>query len=401
MSDFGSVTTILTHDGFDGVIRNPVPEDVIVAGVYVKEDRVDFIVGCLNDQQLKIFLDEKVPRTHNAGNKKRAHSFFPRNGLQPKAFIEAAAQYLAGNVRKLDYIVIACFGSFISLKYTPFGPAQENVYGRLNDVPQYMGWQRISIYEPFRRAFSERGLSPEIRVCTDVDAAAFGEYWADPNVRGTHLDFDRSCVAFLKFSRTINVGVCSNGRALHGQLHPVAGALIPRRYECLREGEVFRDEFIGCCDYHDDCLEGLIGQLALEKRSGVSFGSIRRDDFLLWEIVAYYISSLCVSVAALVAPTRIVLGGRIVGDDTEREAARTLLLKVRGHFYKHVKSEVLGKKIFSPDYSELRDEGKFICLPEKLKVTDSGIEERTPRPGRHGALRMAAKLALDAREERR
>lgn len=368
-----------------------------MAGVYVKEDRVDFIIGCLNDHELKIFLDEKVPRTHNDGNKRRVHSFFPRNDLAPKAFIKAAADHLSTNVKKLDYVVIACFGSFISLKYTNFGPAQESTYGRLNDVPQYTGWQRLSIYEPFQRAFAERGLSPEVRVCTDVDAAAFGEYWADPNIKSSHLDFDRSCVAFLKFSRTINIGICSNGRALHGQLHPVAGALVPRRYECEHEGTIVRDDFAGCCNYHNDCLEGLIGQLALEKRTGTSFRSIRRDDTVLWEIVAYYVASLCISVAALVAPTRIVLGGRVVGDDADREAARILLLKVRGYFYRHVKSKTLGKDVFSPDYSELRDEGKFICLPEKLKVSDSGVDEKIPRPGRHGALRMAAKLALDAR----
>jgi fructokinase len=292
--ELGKVTTILKHQGFDGVTHNPAPDDVIVAGVYVKEDRADFIVGCLNADNLSLFLGEEVPRTYNEDGKKRAHSFFPRQNLKPKDFIEAAARHLASIVDRIDYIVVACFGTFMSLKFTGSDVIDDREYGRLNNVRQYPDWQRLSLYVTFKEAFREHETQPTVRVCTDVDAAACGEYWADPLIENNRADTERSCVAFLKFSRTINLGICANGRPWQGQLHPVAGSIVPRRFSAQRGKTIMQDDFAGCCRFHTDCLEGLIGQEALEKRTRTDFHKIKRNDVLTWEIVAYYIASLCI-----------------------------------------------------------------------------------------------------------
>lgn len=56
------------------------------------------------------------------------------------------------------------------------------------------------------------------------------------------------------------MGIMSNGKLLHGMLHPEAGHILMRKHP--------EDHYEGKCPYHKTCLEGLAAGPAIEARWG-------------------------------------------------------------------------------------------------------------------------------------
>ena len=109
---------------------------------------------------------------------------------------------------------------------------------------------------------------------TDVNAAAFGEAkW------GAAKGLD-SCV-YYTVGTGVGVGVYSEGKLVHGLVHPEGGHVWTRRHP--------GDSFAGFCSFHGDCLEGLASGPALEARWKVK-GSELPAGHPAWEIEAFYIT---------------------------------------------------------------------------------------------------------------
>jgi len=193
---------------------------------------------------------------------------------------------------------IACFGP-VDLH------TRSNTYGYITSTPK-PGWQNVDVVGRFK------ALGVPIAFQTDVNAAAMGEM-----AYGKHGDIT-SCV-YVTVGTGIGGGVVVDGKAVTGILHPEAGHFkVPRHVN---------DNFEGTCPFHKDCVEGLSNTIAIGKRVGMDKTELASipDSSPVWDFVAYYLAHLCVTMACVVSPHVIVLGGGVL--------QRSLLFpKIRKYF---------------------------------------------------------------------
>lgn len=184
---------------------------------------------------------------------------------------------------KVEALGIGCFG--------PIDPDKESkTYGYITSTPK-LAWQNYNIVD----AFAGRLHCP-IGFDTDVNAAALGEA-----AFGITKGLKNSI--YMTIGTGIGVGVYSEGRLLHGMMHPEAGHILIKRHP--------EDTFSGGCPFHGDCLEGLAGGPSLEKRWGRA-GALLTEESGVWEMEAYYIAQACVNYSMILSPQRIVLGGGVM-----------------------------------------------------------------------------------------
>ena len=174
-----------------------------------------------------------------------------------------------------------------------FGPVclDENSgdYGRICKSPK-LDWVGFSWIE----AFKDMGI--KVAVDTDVNAACIGEVIYG-NGRGL------KDVIYITIGTGIGVGVYSEGKLMHGMLHPEAGHILLSR----RGG----DDFEGSCPYHRDCFEGLASGPAIRLRYGTeAFNLVDRGDVL--ELEADYIAKALMQYICCYSPSRIILGGGVM-----------------------------------------------------------------------------------------
>lgn len=370
-----------------------------VAGVYITESRLDIVIGQIDDSKkrdksLKV-LNVRTPNTLNYEGRKRIAKSLHRGPQElPQQFIIRGVREIIDNSQRfnLRWVSIACFGPFQSLSNPPERPNRTTKYGKLGLVPYYVGWAELPIYNIVVREFRKRKLSTRVRIYTDVDASAFGEYWYRYHRRLLPQAKDeRFNVLYLKFSKSISGGFVRKGRIWRQPEHPSFSVVVPRRYTDTINGKPVRDEFKGNCPYHGDCIEGLIGAEAISERHGLPFEDIRYNA-LDCRIIAYYVAQLCIMSTAILMPASIVIGGRVVGENRDYNQAVKILGLVRGYFHQYLHTEdkkKLGNTI-SPNYEHLHNIKTFITLP----VRSSDVE-RGAMPGRHGALRLAAQNYFD------
>jgi len=132
---------------------------------------------------------------------------------------------------------------------------------------------------------------------TDVNAAALAEARA-----ATTGD-----LAYVTVGTGIGVGLVVNGKAVHGAAHPEGGHLRLRRHPA-------HDGFAGVCPFHHDCIEGLASGTAIRAAWGTSLGDLPADH-PAWAVEADYLGQLSAAIILMTAPTRIILGGGVMGQD--------------------------------------------------------------------------------------
>jgi fructokinase len=155
-----------------------------------------------------------------------------------------------------------------------------------------LAWQHFPIVDTLTRA-----LNVPVVLETDVNAAALGEslYGAGRGV-GTFV--------YITVGTGIGAGVVINGRTLHGLMHPEVGHLPLRRHP--DEPSDFR----GACPFHGECLEGMASGPAMKARWGQPAETLP-PDHPAWCMEAYYIAQACLSLACVLSPHRIVVGGGV------------------------------------------------------------------------------------------
>lgn len=198
---------------------------------------------------------------------------------------EALAQILAFFLQyRVDAIGIGSFGP-ISLH----GEAPD--YGSITTTPK-PGWAHTDIVGSIGRA-----LNVPVGFDTDVNAAALGEWrWG----AGQGLD----TFIYMTIGTGIGGGGISNGRLMHGLLHPEMGHIRLPRDQAV-------DPFAGTCPYHGDCLEGLASGPAMQARWRMSARDLPADH-PAWQLEAHYLALACVSFACILSPQRIILGGGVM-----------------------------------------------------------------------------------------
>ncbi len=181
---------------------------------------------------------------------------------------------------------IGCFGPIDLIKGS-------KTYGYITTTPK-LAWQNFNIV----KAFSDE-LKVPVGFDTDVNAAVLGE-----SVFGAAKGLKNAIYATI--GTGVGIGVLSEGKLLHGVLHPEGGHILIARKD--------KDNAKSACPFHDNCLEGLAAGPAIEKRWGKK-GFDLADRPEVWELEAYYIAQALVNYTLLLAPARIILGGGVMAQD--------------------------------------------------------------------------------------
>jgi fructokinase len=202
-------------------------------------------------------------------------------------------------------------GGVSALGVGSFGPIDARrsspTWGHITTTPK-PGWAGTDVAGALGHA-----LGVPVAFDTDVNAAALGEQrW------GAAVGLDTFC--YITIGTGIGGGGMSNGRLMHGLLHPEYGHMrIPHDRQL--------DPFDGVCPYHGDCFEGLAAGGAIRERWGKKAEEL--TDPAVWELEAHYIGLGLVNVICTLSPQRIILGGGVAKQPTllplVRDEVRTLL----------------------------------------------------------------------------
>lgn len=182
----------------------------------------------------------------------------------------------------------------VAIGVASFGPVRldpaASDWGKLLTTPK-IGWSGESFVQPLVDAFAV-----PVGLETDVGAAALAEHRLGA-LRGT------SCGVYVTVGTGIGGGVVIDGVPIRGKLHPEIGHIRVVR-------DIGDTDFPGCCPYHGDCLEGLASGPAIERRWGASLSHLAHDH-PAHGMVADYLGQACATLALILSPERIVIGGGV------------------------------------------------------------------------------------------
>ncbi len=182
-----------------------------------------------------------------------------------------------------------------SLGIGSFGPLDLNpkskTYGYITSTPK-LAWRNFPLLSSFKDA-----LGIPVKLDTDVNAAAMAEAELGA-AKGLS-----SCL-YVTIGTGVGGGLYVGNNLVHGLVHPELGhiLLLPHKDDPMPEG---------VCPSHKGCLEGLASGPSIEKRWGISAKDLP-EDHIAWEIEAYYLAQMCVSVILIASPEKIVLGGGVL-----------------------------------------------------------------------------------------
>ena len=230
--------------------------------------------------------------------------------------------------QKLDALGIASFGPI------DLDPRSQG-YGSITNTPK-LAWRDFPLLARLRQA-----LQVPCAIDTDVNGAVLAEARL-----GAAQGLEN--VLYVTVGTGIGGGLLSEGRLVHGLIHPEWGHIILSRHpqDPLRQG---------VCPYHENCAEGFAAGPAMQARWAMAAQDLPRDHHG-WDIEAYYLAQICVTALMTVSPQRILLGGGVMHN-------RDLYPMVRRHV-----TALLGSYLSSP---ALDDMDRFIIPP--ALYPDSGL----------------------------
>lgn len=184
----------------------------------------------------------------------------------------------------IDTIGIASFGP---LELDPAAPH----WGHITSTPK-PGWSMADIAGPFAR-----GLSCPVAIDTDVNGAALAEsLWGAGQ--------GAPSVVYFTIGTGIGGGVVVDGKIIRGAGHPEMGhMMLPRHPD--------DSAFAGHCPFHGACLEGLAAGPAIQARWGASLSDLEAGGNEQ-RMIAWYLAQAVVTVQAVLAPGKIILGGGVM-----------------------------------------------------------------------------------------
>tara|TARA_Y100000588_G_scaffold294407_1_gene314298 strand:- start:489 stop:1361 length:873 start_codon:yes stop_codon:yes gene_type:complete len=151
------------------------------------------------------------------------------------------------------------------------------------------GWKGTNLFTEFKS-----NIDSMIRIDTDVNAAAIGEYNYGSG-KGSQT------LVYITIGTGIGGGLLINGKPQTGNFHLEMGHMsIPNP-----------GNFEGICRIHGDCWEGLASGHSIEARWGISPPEIP-ESHEAWEKEAVLLAEGIVSIIANHSPDRIILGGGVM-----------------------------------------------------------------------------------------
>ena len=185
--------------------------------------------------------------------------------------------------KEIAALGIGCFGPIDLIKSSP-------TYGFITSTPK-LAWRDFDIVGTCKKA-----LQIPVGFDTDVNGSLLGEvtYGAAKGLTD---------VIYLTVGTGIGGGVMTNGKLLHGMLHPELGhSILPLHPD---------DSYKGHCPSHGTCLEGLASGPAIEERWGDKAVNLA-DKPEVWELESFYLAEALVNFIVTLSPQRIILGGGVM-----------------------------------------------------------------------------------------
>ena len=184
---------------------------------------------------------------------------------------------------KIAALGIASFGPLV------LDPARSD-YGSIGATPKPL-WSGVALLSRLAQA-----VYCPTAIDTDVNGAALAEhYWGAAR--------DCKVAVYITIGTGLGGGIVADGGTIHGNSHPEIGHFRLARHPDDRD-------FAGVCPFHRDCVEGLTSGPAINARWGASLSDLAAGH-PGHAIIADYVGQLCVTLQAMVAPQRIVLGGGV------------------------------------------------------------------------------------------
>ena len=185
--------------------------------------------------------------------------------------------------KNISAIGVACFGP-VDLN------RNSKTYGYITSTPK-TAWRNYDIVGRIQRE-----LNIPVGFDTDVNGSLLGEvtYGCAQNMTD---------VIYLTIGTGIGGGVMTNGRLLHGMLHPELGH--------IKIGKRKNDPGVCVCPFHDECFEGLASGPSIERRWGAKAVDLAYKQEV-WELEAAYIAEALVDYCLTLSPQKIILGGGVM-----------------------------------------------------------------------------------------
>lgn len=221
----------------------------------------------------------------------------------PKETVPAMQKFFGKE--KIQALGIGCFGP-IDLR------PNSDTYGYITSTPK-LAWQNYNLLGEFQEA-----LRCPIGFDTDVNGSVLGEVTFGQAA-------GKSCVVYLTVGTGIGAGIYTEGRLLHGMLHPEAGHVLIQRRET--------DKFEGKCPYHASCFEGLASGPAIEARWGKKAAELSSREEV-WDLEAYYIAQALAGYILTLSPEMIILGGGVMHQEQLFPMIRSYVKKILGGYIK-------------------------------------------------------------------
>ena len=216
-------------------------------------------------------------------------------------------------------------GSFGPLDLNPNSPT----YGYITSTPK-LAWKDYPLLE---KLLDGRDIPAGID--TDVNAAIIAE---------AEQGAARGCqnAVYVTIGTGVGGGVLSNGKTVHGLLHPEVGhaLLVPHPDDPNPRG---------VCPYHAGCIEGLAAGPAIGARVTGDAKDLP-DDHPTFAIEAYYLAQMCVNLIMTLSPERIILGGGVMQRAGLMEKVRSETLRLlNGYIQSPAILEHIDEYIVYPD----------------------------------------------------
>ncbi len=217
---------------------------------------------------------------------------------QPEETFRDLIDYFKG--RDIQALGVGCFGPLDLNK-------DSKTYGYITKTPK-KGWEYCNVVGTLKNA-----LNVPVGFDTDVNGAVLGEVtWGAAKGAESAI--------YITVGTGVGVGVYVNGGLLHGLVHPEAGHMLLGRHP--------EDEYVSCCPYHKNCMEGLASGTAVSGswgKKGVELAD--RDE--VWELEAFYIGQAIANYVLAYSPQKIILWGGVMHQeklfDMVRREAKNML----------------------------------------------------------------------------
>lgn len=214
-----------------------------------------------------------------------------------------------------------------------FGPVDLNpespTYGYITSTPK-LAWKDYPLLEKLLD-----GQDIPAGIDTDVNAAIIAE---------AELGAARGCqnAVYVTIGTGIGGGVYSNGKTVHGLLHPEVGHALLKPHPDDPNPR-------GVCPYHESCMEGLAAGPAIGARVQGDAKDLP-DDHPTFAIEAYYLAQMCVNLIMTLSPERIILGGGVMQRQSLIKQVRAETLRLLNGYIQHPAIlEHIDEYIVTPD----------------------------------------------------